>query len=253
MIQYPSEVIYQGPGVKPVDNPQVFGPPPLLESLISFWELEEESGDRVDAHGANDLTPIGTPGSTPGKVGDATRFVKASSQALSHADNSDLSLTTTDEFTFCLWVRLTESLYEAQRPLIWKGSSEYRISYLSVGSGRYYAEIFLLAPYQGAVVYANNFGEPALNTWHFIVVRYDLINLSISVNNGPPNATPYELGVFNGTGTFWLGRNNTPIYNDVDLDQVGFWKRVLTDAEVTWLYNSGNGRSYAEIAAYLGG
>lgn len=249
MLKYPNDMAYQGPGVKP-SNPYISAQHPLLDSLISFWELEEASGERIDAHGNNDLTPIGTPGNTAGKVGNAASFVKASSQALSHADNADLSLNTSTPFTFCLWVRLTNALYEAQRPLIWKGNAEYRISYLSAGAGRYYAEIFLLAPYEGASVYANNFGDPPLNAWHFIAVRYDLVNLSISVNNGAPNTTPYELGVFNGTGTFWLGRNNTPTYNDVDIDQVGFWKRALTDAEVTWLYNSGNGRSYAQVAAY---
>ena len=37
---------------------------------------------------------------------------------------------------------------------------------------------------------------------------------------------------------------------DGRLDQVGVWKRVLTADERTWLYNSGNGRSYTEIVAY---
>ncbi len=33
------------------------------------------------------------------------------------------------------------------------------------------------------------------------------------------------------------------------LDQLGIWKRALSDAEVAWLYNNGAGQSYAAMAA----
>jgi hypothetical protein len=36
------------------------------------------------------------------------------------------------------------------------------------------------------------------------------------------------------------------------LDDIGVWKRKLSDTEVTWLYNSGAGRSYAEIVTCSG-
>ena len=34
---------------------------------------------------------------------------------------------------------------------------------------------------------------------------------------------------------------------DSRMDSVGLWKRILTADEKTWLYNSGNGRSYAGL------
>jgi hypothetical protein len=45
--------------------------------LVSFWELDEASGNRVDAHGSNDLSPTGTPGNgdpVPHKAGVKSVF-----------------------------------------------------------------------------------------------------------------------------------------------------------------------------------
>jgi hypothetical protein len=41
------------------------------------------------------------------------------------------------------------------------------------------------------------------------------------------------------------------IYTNGSIDEVGFWKRVLTADERTWLYNSGAGRTYSEADASL--
>ena len=64
----------------------------LLTNLISFWEMEEASGTRVDAVVAsgNDLTDNATVTQNPGKVGNAAQFTLATSEWLSHVSNASL-------------------------------------------------------------------------------------------------------------------------------------------------------------------
>jgi hypothetical protein len=95
-------------------------------------------------------------------------------------------------------------------------------------------------------VTANNFGVPSLSTWYFIVAWHDAAanTINISVNNGavdsvttggqvvPDTSSELRIGSDqSGLGDYWDGR----------IDAGGFWKRILTPAEITTLFNSGNG------------
>jgi hypothetical protein len=69
------------------------------------------------------------------------------------------------------------------------------------------------------------------------------------------NTKSYSGGITVNTRDFTIGTQNDTanIFRwDGLIDEVGFWKRVLTSAERTELYNSGNGRDYAYITAAAG-
>ena len=76
----------------------------LLTNLISYWKLDEASGDALDAHGANPLTQTGSVGTAAGKVGTARDFSALTGAYFSHADNVDLSTGDID-FTIACWVQ----------------------------------------------------------------------------------------------------------------------------------------------------
>ena len=65
----------------------------LSTSLVSYWELEESSGTRVDSHGSDDMTDNNTVTSTTGKQGNAAVFVAANTEFLDSADSAALSIT----------------------------------------------------------------------------------------------------------------------------------------------------------------
>ena len=83
-----------------------------------------------------------------------------------------------------------------------------------------------------------------MDTWYFIAAWYDAVagTINISVNNGTPRSTssPGPTSRGNGfsigqtLGSFLAGR----------VQGVGVWDRVLTSAELTALYNSGNGLQF---------
>jgi hypothetical protein len=226
------------------------GPSALLDDLVGYWPLGEASGDALDAHGSSDLTDNSTVGSAAGKVGNARDFEAGSSEHLSRADSADLSTGDID-FTVQAWVNF-ESL-GAYRMLVTRddfGASqrEYAL-YYDLAADRL---VFLVSSdgTATATVAANAFGAPSTATWYLVHAWHDAAanQIGIAVNAGAADTASHSAGVRDGTAPFALGAhfNSGSALNTHDglLDEVGFWKRVLTSGERAELYGGGSGLSY---------
>lgn len=227
---------------------------PGTTGLEAWWELNEASGNRSDSHGSNTLTDNNTVGSTTGKQSNAADFVASNSEYLSIADNASLSTGDID-FTFAGWVYLDSK--SSPKKIAQKRSSstarEWQVFYSSS------TDRFQMAAYDNSgsaigVVSADTLGSPSTGAWYFIVAWHDsgLNTVNIEINNGGVDSTA-TTGVPSDTGgifTIGVTVDSGPSYSnyfDGRIDEVGFWKRVLTSEERSWLYNSGNGRSYNEL------
>ena len=97
-------------------------------------------------------------------------------------------------------------------------------------------------------VNANTLGTPSIATWYFIVAWHDSVanTINIQVNNGTADSVAYTSGLINGTSAINLGSLNgtAGYYHNGRMDEFGFWKKVLTSAEKTDLYNSGNANTF---------
>jgi concanavalin A-like lectin/glucanase superfamily protein len=233
----------------------------LIDNLISYWKLDEASGDALDAHGTNDLTETsGTIASATGKIGNARDFESADTEYFEIADNADLSTGDID-FTIAAWVNL-ESLTNgtiASKYETVGNQREYLFFYNAndhVTNNRF--SFAVSSDGTGAALVtidANNFGAPSTGTWYHVVAWHDSVSnqIGISVNAGTPDTASHSAGVFNSTTPFRLGAifaGGGQFYQlDGLLDEVGFWKRVLTSQERTDLYNGGSGLSYDDFDA----
>jgi Concanavalin A-like lectin/glucanases superfamily len=218
----------------------------LLTSLISFWELGEASGTRNDSHGTNHLTSNNSVGQATGIVGNAASFTRTSSMSLSIADNASLSTEDID-FTYCAWVYLL-SKPGLMSILSKDGATRGTVLSFVTSSDRFvYA-----TPGIHADLRADSFGSPSLSTWYFVVIWHDATanTFNIQINNGAVDSVSDPDAAADNTNAFAIGAQAGTNYWNGRIDQVGFWKRTLTSGERTWLYNSGGGRSYAEIASY---
>lgn len=226
----------------------------LLTNLISFWEMEEASGTRVDAVVAsgNDLTDNATVTQNPGKVGNAAQFTLANSEWLSHVSNASLQFGDID-YTFTAWVYLDTKPEATNQNIMGKnnGTAEQWLFYNNdAGEDRFR---FVIYNGVGTVVAdqtASAFGSPSTATWYFAVGWFDSVggNIFISINNGTVNSSAKTGTPGTNSVTFGVGAKDaaaTPFSGRID--QVAIWKRVLTAAERTWLYNSGNGRAFSEL------
>ena len=214
-----------------------------LTSLISYWKLEEASGSRADIYGTNTLTDNNTVTQQTGKLGNCAQFTALNMEKLSIASNSGLK-PLASSFTITAWVYL-DSKPAVGRIVAKNGSSgtdsEYAIWYYSVDDRLR----FNVAYGSTSGLNANNLGSPSLATWYFIVAWVDAAadTMNIQVNNGTADSTAMSSTLSDTSTEFDIGSDSIGNYFDGRIDSVGFWKRVLTVAERTALYNSGSGRA----------
>ena len=214
----------------------------LTDDLISYWKLDEASGNALDAHGSNDLTDTNAVGSAAGKINNARDFESGSTQYFTKADNADLSTGDID-FTLSCWVN-AESL--GTRTILGKfvgGAFEYRIGFNA--SGLLTWRCWTNQTVSGRIDTAN--GAVAVGTWLHIVAWHDSVNdvIGLALNAGTATTVAHTTGVQDTTAPFGIGAwgsGSEPF--DGLIDEVGFWKRVLTSQERTDLYNGGAGLSY---------
>lgn len=223
----------------------------LSDNLVAYWSLDEASGNAVDAHGSNDLTQNGTIASVAGKVGNARQLESANSEYFSLADNTDLSTGDID-FTLAGWVNMASLINQSFATKGGGTNGEYDLRFAAGGTQRFQFRFWGSAGFGNAgSVLADNAGGPSTSTWYFIVAWHDSTNneCGISVNDGTPDTAAVSTGVIDGTDAFALGAYAAFLeYANATLDEWGLWKRVLSSAEITELYNGGSGRDYAYIS-----
>ena len=229
----------------------------LIDNLVAYYSLDEASGDAIDAHSTNDLTETGgTIAATTGiisgardlEAGDAEYFLGADSAALSTGDI---------DFTISAWCNL-ESLANGVIVGKWEtgGLRECLLFYNHndhVTNARFTFGVSSNGTLN-TLLDATTFGAPSTGTWYHVVGRHDSVNNILKINvNDVADSVSYSSGVFDSTAGFALGAlfvGGVQFYGfDGLLDEIGFWKRYLSDAEVTDLYNAGAGRDYAYIAS----
>jgi hypothetical protein len=212
----------------------------LLNSLIAHWKLNESSGIRIDSHGGNDLGDINTVASAAGKLGNAASFVAGNEESLSVGDNAALSMGDID-FTIALWVWF-DALTGTGLAGKWATSSIEYIAYFDGTNLRFH-----VSNNGSNNVSVVNPQSISINTWYLFVAWHDATanTINLSINNNTPASAAHTTGVHNGNAAFFLGRNEEGLtWLSGRLDSVSIWKRLLTAAERTQLYNAGAGLDY---------
>jgi len=219
--------------------------PTLQTDLVAWWKLDEASGTRADSAGSLDLTDNNTCGQVAGVVGNAVDIVKSNSEYLSHADDPDFDLS--GDWTINGWAKWSDPANDFY--LISKdagGDRAYSIFY-HTGAGQYR----LLVSGDGASVGFVNYGDGGsivTDTWNMLTFYHDSAadEIGFGVNAGTPITNSYSAGMYNSGQPFFLGRYYSS-YGDISIDELAIWDRLLTQAELDWLYDSGSGRTYEDI------
>lgn len=221
----------------------------IKTSLIAWWDLEESSGTRNDAHSTNHLTDNNTVTQTTGKVGNAAQFTSANSEFLSIADNAAMSTGNID-FSFAGWVYM-DTLADVDFWGKWSttNEAEYFVEYANSGGAKFRFAVSSDGASATGSVLADLPTPAATGTWYFLVAWHDSVGdtINIQVNNGTVYSSAYATGVRDGTSPFEVGRAVSTRYVNGRVDSVGFWKRTLTATERTALYNSGRGKRYSDL------
>jgi hypothetical protein len=220
----------------------------VIDNLISYWSMDEASGSAIDAHSTNDLAENAAIAAGSGKVSGA-RDLEAGGGGNYFSIASNASLQTGDiDFSFACWIN-PESFSDSA-VVAGKGNSEW---YINFATGASNDEIRFVTRNTTVVTW----GTPlSTATWYFVAGGYNTTNndIWISIDGGTPVTNTENTGPTADGTQFVIGEYPplAGVYFDGLIDEAGFWKRDIR-SDLSWLYNSGSGRSYADIVAEAGG
>ena len=214
----------------------------LLTNLVAYYKFDESSGNAVDATG-NGYTATNNGNVTygTGKINNGAVFNGSNAKFTNNVHvNGDL--------TIAVWVKDNNNNW-ATYPWIF---NDY-----TPGTGCNVQFMIYGSPV-GEVRYARGNGsgtDPGLSdfgvtissgAWHFLVVTQSGTSANLYVDGGSaiPLTMTYSGGASGITPAIG-GRSsdNADPFNGT-MDEMGFWSRALSSAEVTTLYNSGAGLQY---------
>jgi hypothetical protein len=203
---------------------------PLLTGLFAYYTLDEASGTATDSLGSRNLTAFNSPVSTTGKIGNARNFVSASSQRLS---SSATDFAISGDFSIAFW--WTTTTIGDGSPIVSIGDDYNQCDIGHASSGLVAA---FLGGLSNAAFSATTLTEGVAR--HLAVVRSGT-SLRLYVNGTGGTAATNSTAPT--SGKLHLGYGSYQ-YGDCWIDELGFWSRALTGAEITQLYNSGSGLTY---------
>ena len=216
----------------------------LTDNLISYWKLDESSGNRADSHGSNTLTNNNSTPSATGKINSGADFTPASSHYLSVADNASLSPTS----EMSVWVKLDALQDYAAFVSKWNEDASARTFGIALETSKFR---FWISDDGGNFDAISNTTSVSTGTWYHIVTTYknETNGIKIYVNGTAAQTSPSNsTSVFDSSAEFRVARAQkfAGLTNIVDgvIDEVGYWSRALTSQEVSDLYNSGSGFAY---------
>lgn len=213
-----------------------YGDPPLSNGLISYWRMDESSGQGVgDYTGTNNGTAIGTTIDTTGKVGYSRSFTGTGNYITIPYNQS---LNTTASFSLSVWIKPTQT--SGSGFIFGRGkdqAGEYRLRQ----SGR---SIMFQMNSSG---WWSHTSSLALNigVWNHAVVVFDYQtqNIRMYINGVQVLSETETHNLPANTLTAVIGADgiNLADWFSGGIDEVGLWNRALSTGEITNLYNNGNG------------
>lgn len=211
----------------------------LLTGLVSYWKLDESSGNALDSVGSNHLSLTGgvTQGAA-GKIGTAYTFNGSTGRL-----NLASAVIGTLPFTVSFWMKGTGAV-SLERILSIKAANNNNLySIYSDAIGRPVAQ-----HWDGSQAIAT-FGSVAKNgNWNHIVALFTSnSSRSITMNNAAfvTETTAQNALTVTLTQIAYFNFNSLDQqYYNGSLDEIGIWNRILTADEITELYNSGSGKTY---------
>lgn len=231
----------------------------LTTSLVSYWELEETSGTRVDSHGSNDLTDNNTVTSGTGIQGTCADFEVDNSEYLSITDASQSGLDLTGDLSFNFWFK-PETQDGVERHVVAKFQESgnhraYTFSYTANGASGF---LRLTADDNGtAPATSLTSSNTTINsgTWYMATLTYDAsagtAKFYLDASQIGSNVTGGPTSIHNGGADFRIsGTADGSGLVDGLIDEVGVWSKILTTSEISDLYNSGSGIPYEEVSTF---
>lgn len=219
-------------------------------TLVSYWKMDEASNvTRVDVKAVNNLTDQDSNlAQAVGKINGAVlniggtntrKLITAGNAPTLYGDGGK-------SFTISTWHYRVAWTNSAAIIAIWGGAGGNQYTLWNTATTNQCGWAVADA---GGTTRTLLTGALSLATWYHLVFGYNNATnqIFLIVNNGVPQygaCVGVKAGV---TSPFAVGNYSIPgagACMNARADETGYWNRVLTPTEITWLYNAGAGRTY---------
>jgi hypothetical protein len=218
----------------------------LSDNLEAFYQLDDTS----DATGnGNTLTNTGSVAFTAGYSGNAADFANNNSRKLSTPTN--FNITNTSAFSFRVLFKMP-SESGSDDEIFWIAENTSPAFYLrglyEFNGGSRRLRFFKAGSTTTFLDKSSNYGD---NAWHQIVFTYNngSMNLYVDGTTAVTGSNTSSTTTQTWNETLQVGINTNGGSNGFNglMDEMGFWSRELTSAEVTELWGAGTPLDYAGI------
>jgi len=196
----------------------------LLNNLVSYFNFDGNSEDIFGSNNGSDTAM--TYGTPYGKVGEGALFNGTTSLiALSYAN-----IGTT--LSYSGWFKMSatsanQAILSFMSTLLNVSVGGTVIQFLpDVTSGTFYSASYAFSP----------------GTWYHVAVTHTGTTTTVYIN-GVNLGSQTTVAINTGNISSEIGSYGGTRFFTGDLDEVGIWSRALTQAEITELYNAGNGNT----------
>jgi hypothetical protein len=208
---------------------------PFLTNIAAYYKLDESSGNAIDNVSGNNGTVSGATYSVTGKVGTAYQFAGTGGITL---PNNSITTFGTGSFSVNMWVYLTSLAGVGNNTALISGGSN---SFSLVIQG---ADASLRCQITNVAASGQSTGLLSLNTWQMVTVTIDgtTHTLTYYINGTSAGSVTFNQNFSSASN---LIANSTGMITPTGkLDEVGYWKKVLSPTDITALYNLGSGKTY---------
>lgn len=210
----------------------------LTDGLVSYWKFNETSGTTAVDEISNyaDATISGATLNQTGKLGTAFQYDGSNDNCFTA---SGLNITGANARAVWAWIYPTSSTGEQMIYASGWASASHWFAWKTNGG-----KLSLMG-------YSNDFNSNILiknNEWSFVGVDYDGATLRLLKRESSGLTVETASKTYDTYGARqYIGINYTGTYNGPftgKIDDIGVWNRVLTDSEITELWNNGSGLAY---------
>lgn len=219
------------------------GSSPGTTNLCAYWKLDETTGNRADSHGSFTMETNGSVGYVSDGIQgnaadcDGAQFLKTI------AYSAGTLFGASGPFTMAGWVRPSSSIAGFQTFVYALDGGNFILMRFTAAG-----DISLLiwdTTWVECGLYGHNITDDA---WHFVAFGIDGSNkgfIKVDGNARDTDAATLSTQANRATNTKLTQFGSGNPFGD--LDEWGIWKQALTDEELDWLYNSGAGKTYADL------
>jgi hypothetical protein len=201
----------------------------LGEGLLGWWRCD---GNAFDSKGSNNGTLQGGMAFVDGRQGQACQFNGTDTTV---TVKSSSTLAVDRAFTLAFWIRI-HSLPAAKLVVLRKlvaGYEDKNVNLLPDGRVSYY----LFDVMNGAELFTK--ATLDVDTWHHIAAVYDGTQAKVYFDGVLDGSKPASGSIKTGTGPLILGRSEDFPYFAGALDEIRWYGRALSDAEIAALAAGG--------------